>query len=224
LTLEIITITTPMILNFTVNCYLVESGDGYILIDTGSTSQRATIERQIDSAGCLPGDLKLILLTHGDFDHCGNAAYLKEKFGARIALHRGDLGMVEDGDMFWNRNKPNFFVKMVSGLIFKLSTGNRFTPDIFLEDGGDLTEDGFDAQVVNIPGHSKGSVGFLTPSGVLFCGDLLANVSKPDLWSIIDDLAAARNSVEKLKTLDIATIYPGHGKCFPWEAFWESQI
>lgn len=222
MTSQIQSITTTVVFNFTVNCYLVEIEDGYILIDTGSTNQRATIERQIESIGCRPGDLKLILLTHGDFDHCGNAAYLKEKFESRIALHRGDLGMVEDGDMFWNRNKPNIFVKIVSGLIFKLSTADRFTPDIFLEDGADLSDNGFDAHVVHIPGHSKGSVGFLTPAGVLFCGDLLGNVSKPDLWSIIDDLAAARDSVEKLKTLDIATVYPGHGKRFPWEAFWES--
>jgi hydroxyacylglutathione hydrolase len=49
----------------------------------------------------------LIVITHGDFDHIGNAAYLRQKFGAKIAMHADDVGMAERGDMFWNRKKGN---------------------------------------------------------------------------------------------------------------------
>jgi hypothetical protein len=42
---------------------------------------------------------------NGDLDYAGNAAYLREEFGARIAMHHADSGMVERGDMFWNRNR-----------------------------------------------------------------------------------------------------------------------
>jgi len=52
-----------------VNCYLVKTGDGFILIDTGVPSKRVDIEKELVRAGCKPGDLKLIVLTHGDFDH-----------------------------------------------------------------------------------------------------------------------------------------------------------
>ncbi len=45
--------------------------------------------------------LKLIVLTHGDFDHTGNAVYLRQRLGAPIAIHAGDAGMPERGDMFW---------------------------------------------------------------------------------------------------------------------------
>ncbi|RLI67201.1 hypothetical protein DRO91_10540, partial [Candidatus Heimdallarchaeota archaeon] len=31
------------------------------------------LERELEKAGCKPGDLKLVVLTHGDFDHTGNA-------------------------------------------------------------------------------------------------------------------------------------------------------
>src|SRR5512139_3425317 len=64
-----------------VNCYLITTGTGYLLIDTGSSNQRAELEQALESAGCSPGDLKLIVLTHGDFDHTGNAVHLREKFG-----------------------------------------------------------------------------------------------------------------------------------------------
>jgi len=83
-----------------VNCYLVESGTGHILIDTGSSNMRSDLERELESAGCKPGNLRLIVLTHGDFDHIGNAAFLKKKFGTKIAMHKDDSGMAEHGNMF----------------------------------------------------------------------------------------------------------------------------
>jgi hydroxyacylglutathione hydrolase len=222
LTLQIHTITTPFMFNVSVNCYLVKTSDGFILIDTGWTKRRAEIEREIENGGCSPGELKLILLTHGDFDHCGNTAYLRRKFGGQIAIHGDDSGMVENGDMFWNRNKPNFLIRSLTGLFSRLSEADRFKPDILLADGDDLSDKGFDARVFSLPGHSKGSVGFLTAEGDLFCGDLLANVNKPSLWSIIDDVGAAGVSVEVLKGLEIRTVYPGHGDPFPFEHFLEN--
>jgi glyoxylase-like metal-dependent hydrolase (beta-lactamase superfamily II) len=62
-----------------VNCYLVKTPDGYILVDTGYSNQRIKIEKALDEEGVQPGNLKLILLTHGDFDHTGNSAYFREK-------------------------------------------------------------------------------------------------------------------------------------------------
>jgi len=68
-----------------VNCFLVKTGDGHVLIDTGLPTKRTDIEKELESAGCKPGNLKLIVLTHGDFDHTGNVAYLRKKFGTKIA-------------------------------------------------------------------------------------------------------------------------------------------
>lgn len=52
-----------------VNNYLVKTGDSYILIDTGFSTKRTDFEKELESAGVRPGNLKLIILTHGDFDH-----------------------------------------------------------------------------------------------------------------------------------------------------------
>jgi len=222
MTLEINILTTPF-LNVSVNCYLVRTGDGFVLIDTGRTNKRGVIEKELESAGCRPGDLRLIVLTHGDFDHCGNAAYLRRKFGAQIAMHRDDSGMVERGDMLWNRNKQNILFRVIFKLFIRLSKSDRFEPDLYIEEGYDFSGYGFDARVLDIPGHSKGSISILTASGDLFCGDLLANVDKPDIWSIIDDSVAAHGSVEKLKSLQINTVYPGHGQPFPMELFMKTH-
>ena len=215
MTLEIKTITTHFVFNTYVNCYLVKTDTGFILIDTGRASKRTKLEKELESAGCQPGNLKPIVLTHGDFDHAGNAAYLCKKFGTRIAMHYDDSGMVERGDMFWNRKNPNILIRIIFDLFFGLSKSDRFKPDLYIEDGYDFSGYGFDAKASHIPGHSKGSIGILTAEGDLFCGDLLANIKKPTLFSIIDDSTAANSSIEKLKCLKINTVYPGHGKPFP---------
>lgn len=81
------------------NCYLIRAGKGFMLVDTGRKSKRKKLERELSDAGCVPGNLDLIILTHGDFDHTGNCAYLREKYGTTIAMHESDSGMVERGDM-----------------------------------------------------------------------------------------------------------------------------
>ena len=200
-----------------VNCYLVTTDTGFVLIDTGFSSKRGSLEKELESAGCQPGNLKLIVLTHGDFDHTGNAAYLRKKFGTKIAMHNDDSGMAERGNMFRNRKKGNILLGMITRILFGFGKKERFKPDIYIGDGYNLSEYGFDAKVLHIPGHSKGSIGILTADGDLFCGDLLENTNNPDFNSIIDDLAAANTSIEKLKSLKITTVYPGHGKPFLME-------
>ncbi len=221
---EIKTIRLPLPYRLgSVNCYLVETGAGYVLLDTGGSNGRAELESALEGAGCKPGDLKLIVLTHGDFDHAGNAAYLRQTFGAPIAMHPDDAGMVERGDMFWNRDTGNAILRIVSAMLFGFGKSERCTPDVRVEDGHDLSAYGFDAVALHIPGHSRGSVGVLTAGGDLFCGDLLVNSGELGLNSIIDDPAAANASVERLKGLEIGTVYPGHGEPFSMAQLEEAQ-
>lgn len=198
----------------TVNCYLVKTKTGYILVDTGCSNKRSDLEKELKNAGCKPGNLNLIVLTHGDFDHIGNSAYLRKKFGTKIAMHHDDSGMAERGNIFWNREKGNVLIRMIVPIFFRFGESDRFEPDLYIGDGDDLSEYGLDAKVLHIPGHSKGSIGLLTADGNFFCGDLYVDGGKPGLNSIIYDITAANASTEKLKRLDIKTVYPGHGNPF----------
>ena len=220
---KIITLSLPYGLG-TVNCYLWETDTGFVLIDTGSSNRRSELESELTSVGCRPGDLALIVLTHGDFDHTGNAAYLCERFGANIAMHQDDAGMAERGDMFWNRSSGNGLLRLIVPILFRFAESNRFKPDFYLEDGDNLSDYGFDAQVLSIPGHSKGSIGILTAGGDLFCGDLLENSKGPATNSIMDDPAACDASLAKLQAFQIQTVYPGHGKPFSMGSFPAGQL
>jgi hydroxyacylglutathione hydrolase len=199
-----------------VNCYLIQSGSAFFLIDTGLAKKQNNLTRDLERAGCKPGNLKLIILTHGDSDHSGNCAHLRERFGAKIAMHRGDLMNVESGDMFANKN-VNPVAKTIARLLFfitGLGTFTHFTPDLFLEDGQNLSGYGWNATVIHLPGHSKGSIGILTPEGDLFCGDLLENTQKPAVNTLGDSFDQMKTSAEKLKGHFIKTVYPGHGNPF----------
>jgi glyoxylase-like metal-dependent hydrolase (beta-lactamase superfamily II) len=202
-----------------VNCYLLAAGDGYILIDTGFAGKRALLEKSLENAGCEPGKLKLIVLTHGDADHVGNSVFLRSKYRCKIAMHSSDWGMVEKGDMSWNRKaKPDKLsligrlMVFVVGTFFKGATKfDKFTPDIMIDEGFDLATYGLDARILHLPGHSKGSIGILT-DGKLFCGDFVYNIHG---FGMIDDMADHNESMQKLIQLKIETVYPGHGKPFP---------
>lgn len=212
---EIKTINLPLPLGMgSVNCYLIQTPAGHVLIDSAGSNARQGLRKGLESAGCLPGSLELVLLTHGDFDHIGNAAYLRSAFGARIAMHRDDFGMAERGDMFWNRKKPNVLIRALIPLFTGFGKSERFTPDVPLEAGYDLSQHGIDARVISLQGHSKGSIGILTAGGELFCGDLFENTKEPSLNSLMDDSTAAHASVAYLESLKISTVYPGHGKPF----------
>lgn len=200
----------------TVNCYLLKNGNNYLLIDTGHAHRKKEVDNALQEAGCQPGDLKLILLTHGDSDHAGNASFLQDKYGAPITMHRDDSGMVTQGDMLYNR-RGNLLSRVISPFL-GLGRKYRFQPDFYVEDGDNFLSYGIEAQVVHLPGHSSGSIGVLTTEGDLFCGDLFTNTKKPALGDIIDDERAAWDSVEKLKEMDINQVYPGHGDPFFWNS------
>jgi glyoxylase-like metal-dependent hydrolase (beta-lactamase superfamily II) len=209
---DITTITLALPLGAgSVNCYLINTGTGFVLIDTGSSHQRAVLEQELINAGCQLGVLKLIVLTHGDFDHTGNAAYLRQKFNAPLAMHPDDFGMIERGDMFASRSHANPIFKAIAPLMFRFGKANWVTPDLKLTDGCNLTAYGLDATVISLLGHSRGSIGILTTDGDLFVGDLLENTKQPALNSIMDDRLAAQASLAKLQSLNVKTVYPGHG-------------
>ena len=197
-----------------VNCYLLEADDGFVLIDSGFSTKRKFLDKVLKKALNKPGEapkkLKFVILTHGDPDHAGNCKFLRENYGAKIAMHFEDSKMVEKGDMSWNRkskpDKISFTFRLVTLTFSKNSVFDTFKPDIYLQDGQNLAEFGLSVKVIHLPGHSKGSVGVLTNEGDLFCGDLIYNFAA---FSYIDNLDDFNKSITILKKIEINILYPG---------------
>ena len=203
-----------------VNAYLLQGNKGFILIDTGIPKQKEKLENELNLAGCTPENLQLVIITHGDEDHTGNAAFLQEKYHAKIAVHPGDINQAENG-IFLKRKinsvlfKIMFTIMMLSQKIKKNQPAfPKFKTDIQLSDNQRLDEYGLNAKIIHIPGHTEGSIGVLTDDGDFFAGDTFVNYRKPIAATIIQNEKELSESIEKIKKLNVMTIYPGHGKPF----------
>jgi glyoxylase-like metal-dependent hydrolase (beta-lactamase superfamily II) len=207
-----------------VNAFLVKTNDGFVLVDTGLSSQWEKLEKELISAGCLPDKLKLVILTHGDSDHSGNCKKLQDRYGAKVAMHQDDYSIIETG--FSGKRKVKSPGMRIMFWLFSLSrklrknriNPNKFTPNIFLRDNQRLQEYGFRATVLHLPGHTKGSIAILTDQGDLFAGDTFVNTTKPETARIIENPDQLKESIEKLRKLTLRTVYPGHGKPFLMES------
>lgn len=192
-----------------VNCYIVTNKDKAILIDTGRKKYREKILEK-----CKEYHVRLIVLTHGHMDHCQNAAYLANALRVPIAMSEKDMDMIPD-----NRKQPmsakNFLGKIV--LLVSLSSFEKdsldvFEPMIYLKNGDDLNEYGIDAKVVELPGHTNGSIGLEIEGDKLFVGDALMNMFYPTVSMLYVDEQEMLSSAQYISELGERTIYFGHGR------------
>ena len=209
-----------------VNAYLLQAGDGYVLVDTGIAQQWDRLEKELLKAGCLPSKLKLVVITHGDRDHVGSCAKLQTKYKAKIAMHEADVAMVKSGKPL-QRQTHGLMAKLfqlVGRLMSRGAGFETFQPDVLLKDGQSLSEYGLAAQIIHTPGHTKGSIAILTGTGHLIVGDTFSNRGKPGIAPYIQDMQELRESVAKLKRLRATTVYPGHGKPFQFSALSSLEV
>jgi len=203
-----------------VNAFLLRAGDGWILIDTGMPGQWEILETKLSAMGGLPDKLRLVIITHGDADHSGNARQLRDKYKVRIAMHAGDVGMVEQEVPLKRRIRPWLYRVAFALMMFKRRLQKhrpdfpRFKPDILLQDGQTLDEYGSAAMLLHLPGHTPGSIGIVTGQGDLLAGDTFTNRRKPGAAMFIENAAELEASLARLANLNIRTVYPGHGKPF----------
>lgn len=202
----------PIVLGTIVaNCYLIEDENNFMLVDTGRTSKKKELLAAIESHGCHPCDLKVVIMTHGHFDHTGLGAYFQDDLGIPVIMHKEAALKVITGDMFYGDNKIPKWRKWLVNKLFAIKT---FTPTIQIEDDLDLTTYGFDGIITPTPGHSTGSLSLIFKDGHLISGDLFENVHAPKINTIMDDIDLAKKSYEKLSTYTIQKVYPGHGEPF----------
>ena len=215
-----------------VNCYLLENNQKFILVDTGGhmfmdkqyTDRRNELVRELEKNGVNNSNLSMIILTHGDNDHACNASYIRDKFHSKIAMHAGDVFMVEKSNPNCyrvNSKYQSFLLNMVFKLLeskIKLlmekvyKEFETFKPDILLEDNQTLAE--FEGRIFHIPGHTPGSICILDNEGNLIAGDLFANNKKPSLGINAQNFDEMKESAIKILKNNVFKIYPGHGEPF----------
>jgi len=178
----------------------------------------------MEKIGVKPEEIRLLLLTHGHFDHIGGAKEIKEITGAKIALHASEREWLEKsqkpmppGVTPWGR----FMCKTIK-LFLPLIKIPAANVDIVLGDQDlPLSPYGIEGKAVHTPGHSPGSVSVLLESGQAFVGDMAMNTLPlrwgPGLPIFAEDMATLRKSWQKLLDQGASLVYPAHGNPFPAE-------
>ena len=194
------------------NCYLVTDGGQAILVDTASGQNLDQVMAECDKY-----TLKLIVLTHVHFDHAENAAALSARYGVPVAIHRKDEELFDSFDK--QPLKSSGLVGcVVLGMSLKVLRNTTVArPDnlIYVEEGDDLNAYGFNAKVIELPGHTLGSIGLDVEGRHLLVGDALDNWIRPGTGHLFYDKETTRKSAEKIRALGDRTIYYGHGKPTP---------
>lgn len=194
------------------NCYLVTDGGQAILVDTASGQNLDQVMAECDKY-----TLKLIVLTHVHFDHAENAAALSARYGVPVAIHRKDEELFDSFDK--QPLKSSGLVGcVVLGMSLKVLRNTTVArPDnlIYVEEGDDLNAYGFNAKVIELPGHTLGSIGLDVEGRHLLVGDALDNWIRPGTGHLFYDKEATRKSAERIRALGDRTIYYGHGKPTP---------
>jgi len=196
----------------TINDFLVINDNEAALIDTGIKRNGERILKYIFSNNI---DLKYIIITHAHGDHHGCAYMIKEKTNAKVACHLLDVPLLEDRDLQFKESYCKFTPPNEEKLKeFNEITGESVKCDVILRDNDVLNVGNLSLRIIHSPGHTLGSISIYIPNlKALFTGDNLQWTSdflEKRHFGIITDASLYYKTLERLRSLDINYLLPGH--------------
>lgn len=204
------------------NCFLLR-GERTILVDGGAMGGLPAFKRKLKELHIEPGEIELILLTHGHWDHITCLDDIQRMTGAKIAIHEKDRFMVETGEPPFP-NGVNGYGKAMSALAKGILHPHlpKLKVDTVIPDAGmSLRAFGIPGEVIYTPGHSMGHVSIVLDTGDALVGDMAMNDwylrLSPGLPILADDIRLVVESWKKILPLGIKRVYPAHGLDFPVE-------
>lgn len=214
-----------------VNCYLLDDGAGFTLIDTGvdTAEADAALGKHLAVLGIARAQVRRVILTHYHADHSGQAFRFRNRPEVEVALHPADLPLLDnfredrDGRLApllglleslgmppEAREEAAAGVRWLRGLAQPAPVSRALHGGERIEAGGRRWE------VVPTPGHTPGHLCLLDAGGVLLGGDLLMDGELPYVGLFPDGdpdpVATLLQSLERLRATEARRCLPGHGR------------
>ena len=200
--------------------YLIGRGDQVVVIDPGPDlpSHQQALEAALQGQ-----QVAAILVTHCHSDHSPSAAWLKALTGAPTVAfgpHLVDPNWVDDDTP--DEPEEEELAEAVAAEARGEAPGEAkveealdlaFTPDVRVVDGDVAAhDDGWTLVAVHTPGHTSNHTCFWLPEQrALFSGDHIMGWSTTVIAPPDGDMRAYFASLEHVRALDAATLWPTHG-------------
>jgi metallo-beta-lactamase class B len=125
--------------------YLITTPEGHILINANLAESVPQIRAGVEKLGFKFGDIKILLVSHGHWDHIAGSAELIRQTGAKYMVMDRDVAVIESG------GKEDFHYGAVPGAWFEPVKVDRALRD------GDEVKLGGSVLIARLtPGHTKG--------------------------------------------------------------------
>jgi metallo-beta-lactamase class B len=135
---------------YDLGCYLIDTGAGLILVNSGAPGSYPLIKANIEALGFKTSDIRVITLTHGHFDHVGDlAAFQKDAPAARTYMSERDAPVLESGGNLDYRRPEG------RGIIY-----DPVKVDVRTRPGDHIKLGNTDMTVLQAYGHTPGATSF----------------------------------------------------------------
>jgi len=178
--------------------YLVRSDDRAGLVDAGCGYSQIQLFQNIEACGVPLDRIEYLLITHCHFDHTGGAQAVRDRTGCKIVAHEMEARFLEEGD------------QRVTAAKWYGAFLEPFRVDLELKgERQDLWVGGKRIEALHVPGHSPGSLVYVTESEgmkILFGQD----VHGPLDASLLSNREDYRRSLNLLLSLQADVLCEGH--------------
>lgn len=168
-----------------------------VLMDTGyARLDRSALVNLIEGNGFR---LRGIICSHAHFDHTGNVRYLQQRYGCQAAAQIIEAGISVNTEAY----RANY-VALTYGKSREYLLEECFPADVIIPaDAGHLDFCGARFGILQLPGHSAGHIGVVTPDGVAYLGDCLIDEEQIAAAKLPTSMFIARDleSKESLRNL-----------------------
>lgn len=168
-----------------------------VLMDTGyARLDRSALVNLIEGNGFR---LRGIICSHAHFDHTGNVRYLQQRYGCQAAAQIIEAGISVNPDAY----RANY-VALTYGKSREYLLEECFPADVIIPADADHVDFcGARFGILQLPGHSAGHIGIVTPDGAAYLGDCLIDEEQIAAAKLPTSMFIARDleSKESLRNL-----------------------
>ncbi|MCI0544596.1 MAG: MBL fold metallo-hydrolase [Actinobacteria bacterium] len=211
-----------------VNAYVIESGEGFLMIDCGTDWEpgREALMRGFAELGLDPAAVHTLVVSHLHPDHVGMASRLVREWGWRFVMHSSAARLVPEYN-----DTPGYYRRIErigkahgapEAMIAAATSAPRpsymplLDPPDHTVDDGDVIDlgGGRRLEVLHTPGHDRAHICLLdNRARVFFSGDhVLPRISPVVMYDGESDvLGEYLDSLRRLVVMGIGITYPAHG-------------